>query len=159
MGKRANWQPRDFKSLDDLKRALDAIESAHQAGTLRAEGGWSAGQILEHCSRLMKMSLDGFGEVRAPAVIRALGSMLFKPRLGKSHMKPGIKLPSSAAALLPPDEVSVEDGLAALRGQLARIDAGEKMTHASPVLGKMTHEQWVLLHLDHCRMHFGFLRY
>ncbi len=159
MGKRANWQPRDFKTLDDLKGAMDAIESAHRAGTLRAEGAWSAGQVLDHCSRPMKMAFDGFGDTRVPWFVKAAGVAVFKPLLGKSHMKPGIKLPKSAASMLPPDAVSVEDGMSALRGQIARIDAGEKMTHASPVLGKMTHEQWVLLHLDHCRMHFGFLRY
>ena len=90
--------------------------------------------------------------------IRVLGSTFFKPRLGKSQMKPGIKLPASASMLLPREEVPFDEGLALIRSQLARIDAGEKMTHDSPVLGAMTHEQWVLLHLDHCRMHMGFLK-
>jgi hypothetical protein len=44
------------------------------------------------------------------------------------------------------------------RDNLARLDAGEQMTQKSPLLGKMTHEKWMKLHLDHCRLHFGFIQ-
>jgi hypothetical protein len=153
------WTPATFRTLDELHAELDAIEAAHLSGTLHTSGKWSAGQILEHCGKLMGFSFDGFGGACAPWYIRVLGSTFFKPRLGKSQMKPGIKLPASAAMLLPRDDVPFEDGMGLIRSQLARIDAGEQMTQDSPVLGKMTHEQWVLLHLDHCRMHLGFLKY
>ncbi len=153
-----SWTPAVFRTLDELRAELDAIEAAHRAGTLRATGEWSAGQILEHCGKLMGFSFDGFGGACAPWIIRLLGSTFFKPRLGRSQMKPGIKLPKSASVLLPRDAVPFEEGLGLIRSQLARIDAGEKMTHDSPVLGRMTHDQWVLLHLDHCRMHMGFLK-
>ena len=113
--------------------------------------------VLEHCAKLMGFSFDGF-EAGAPWFIKLFGVLVFKPMLGKSHMKPGIKLPAKAASLMPRDEVAFEEGLSAMRAQLDRIDAGEQMTHKSPVLGKMSHDQWILLHLDHCRMHFGFLQ-
>lgn len=156
MTKHANWHPRDYGSLDELGAELDRVEKAHGRGTLTTTGGWSAGQILEHCAKLIGYSLDGF-EARAPWFIKVFGVLVFKPRLGRSHMKPGIRLPAKAASLMPRDEVPFAEGMAAMRSALARIDAGERMTHDSPVLGKMTHDQWVLLHLDHCRMHFGFL--
>lgn len=154
---KAAWSPRDYQSLDELKAELDRFEVAHRADKLATTGGWSAGQILEHCSNLMRFSLDGF-DASIPWPVRMLGAMIFKPMLGRSHMKPGIKLPAGAKSLMPRDEVPFEEGLAKMRQQLARIDAGEKMTQPSPVLGKMRHEQWVLLHRDHCRMHFGFIR-
>ena len=158
MSKHPNWHPRDYASIAELRAELDRFETAHTEGTLKANGGWSEGQILEHCAKLMGFSFDGF-EAGAPWFIKLFGVLVFKPMLGKSHMKPGIKLPASAASLMPRDEVAFEEGLSAMRAQLDRIDAGEKMTHKSPVLGKMSHEQWILLHLDHCRMHFGFLQY
>ncbi len=155
--KHENWHPRDYQSLEDLAAEVDRIEAAYKAGTLQTTGGWSAGQIMQHTAKLMGFSIDGF-EASAPLVIRILGTLVFKPLLGRSHMKPGIKLPASARSLLPADEVSTDDGIQAMRTVLGRIENGERMTHKSPVLGKMTHDQWVLLHLDHCRLHFGFLK-
>jgi hypothetical protein len=158
MAKARDWKPASFRTLGELEAELDAVEAAERAGTLRTTGGWSAGQILEHCGMLMRFSFDGFGGARAPWVIRLLGSTFFKPRLGKSQMKPGLKLPKSAAMLLPREIVPFDEGMGLIRSQLARIAAGETMTQDSPVLGRMTHDQWVMLHLDHCRMHMGFLR-
>ena len=163
MSKHPNWHPRDYNSIEDLNAELDRIEASHNAGTLKVTGNWSAGQILDHCSRPMKMAFDGFfdeqgNQVRMPFFIRLLGKLVLKPMLGRSHMKPGIKLPAAASSMLPQDNCSIEEGLSALRSQLTRINNGEKMTQTSPLLGKMRHEQWVLMHLDHCRMHFGFIQ-
>lgn len=157
MAKR-DWEPAQFRSLDALHAELDALEAAHDAGTLRTTGRWSAGQIFDHCARMVRFSFDGFEGIRAPWALRAAAAAVFKPRLAKTQMRPGVRLPAKAAGLLPPDSVPFAEGLAALRTQLARIDAGERMTQDSPVLGRMTHEQWVQMHLNHCRMHFGFLR-
>jgi hypothetical protein len=158
MAKHPNWHPRDYKSVAELQADLDQIEAAHSAGTLKVTGEWSAGQNMEHCAKIMRYAFDGF-EAGVPWFIKLFGVLVFKPMLGRSHMKPGIKLPAKAASLMPRDEVPIEEGLSTIREQLRRIDAGEKMTHNSPVLGKMSHDQWVLLHLDHCRLHLGFLQY
>ncbi len=152
-----HWHPRDYKTLDELRAELDRFEAAHAAGTLRTTGDWSAGQIFEHCSKLMRFSIDGF-EARAPWLLKLFGSMVFKPMLGRSHMKPGIRLPAKAASLLPGEDVPFDQGMVEIRTQLGRLDAGEQMTRPSPVLGKMTHEKWIKLHLDHCRLHFGFIQ-
>ncbi len=156
------WKPKEIFSIDELKAELDTIEAAHRAGTLSTAGGWSVGQNLEHCTKIMTSSFDGFDRsMKVPLPIRIFGRLVFKPMVKnpKGQMKPGIKLPKKAAAVLPSDEVSVEDGLALMRTQLARIDAGEKMLHDSPVMGKMTHELWILMHLNHCRLHFGYFDY
>ncbi len=158
-GKRA-WKPKEIFSIEALKSELDTIEAAHNAGTLRTAGGWTVGQNLEHCTKIMACAFDGF-DARAPWPIRVFGRLVFKPmiRNPQGQMKPGIKLPKKASAVLPSEEVSVEEGLALMRAQLARIDAGEKMLQDSPVMGKMTHELWILMHLNHCRLHFGFFDY
>lgn len=154
------WKPKAFKSIAELKAELDIIEKAHQAGTLTTAGGWSVGQCLMHCATLTRFSFDGF-EMRAPLPIRVVGALVFKPMLTRpnAQMKPGFKLPKNASALLPQDDICVEDGLAMMRAQIARIDDGEQITNDSPVMGKMTHDKWILLHLNHCRMHFGFFNY
>jgi len=154
------WTPKSFHSIDGLKAELDQIESAHRAGTLSTTGGWTVGQNLEHCTKIIKSSFDGF-DASAPLVVRIFGALVFKRmiRNPNGQMKPGIKLPKKASSVLPSAEVSVEDGLAMMRAQLARIDTGEKMTQPSPVMGKMTHELWILMHLNHGRLHMGFFHY
>lgn len=154
------WTPKSFHSIDGLKAELDQIESAHRAGTLRTTGQWTVGQNLEHCATIIRCSFDGF-DASAPLVVRIFGSLVFKRmiRNPNGQMKPGIKLPKRASSVLPSDKVRVEDGLAMMRTQLARIDAGEKMTQPSPVMGKMTHDLWILMHLNHCRLHMGFFAY
>ena len=164
MSKHPNWHPRDYNSIEELNTELDRLEASHTDGNLKTTGNWSAGQIFDHCSKPMKMAFDGFfdeqgNQVHMPFLARVFGVLVFKNLLGRSHMKPGIKLPASASSMLPPDDCSFEQGLEAIRSQIARIENGERMTMRSPVLGKSSQEQWVLLHLDHCRMHFGFLQY
>jgi len=46
-----------------------------------------------------------------------------------------------------------------LRSALARLDADEKFTQPSPLLGRLSHEQWVRMQLGHASMHLGFLDY
>lgn len=157
---KSKWSPKSFHTIDELKADLNKIESAHNDGTLSTNGGWSVGQNLAHCATFIKSSYDGF-DMKAPWFIRIPCTLLLKPIATKptSQMKPGIKLPEKAKELLPEDEVSVEQGLSMMREQLARIESGQQMTAPSPLLGKLSHEQWVNLHLNHCRMHFGYLVY
>ncbi len=163
MAGKANWHPRDYHTLDDIRAELDRFESAHASGQIRTTGNWSAGQILEHCAIPIRFSMDGFFDeqgkpVSFPWYIKMVGVSVFKPMLGRSHMKPGIKLPAKASSMLPEDQQDFEGGMARFREQMARLDAGEQMTKPSPLLGKMTHRKWTLLHLDHCRLHFGFIQ-
>lgn len=159
---KSKWKPKAIHSIEELRTELDQIEAAHQAGTLSTAGGWTVGQNLEHCAKFIGFSLDGFGpDMKLPLFFRVLGKLVFK-RMAKNpngQMKPGIKLPESENPLLPANEVSFENGLALMRTMVARIDAGEQMLHDSPLLGTMTHDLWVLVHLNHCRMHFGFFSY
>jgi len=161
--KHPNWHPRDYNTLKELHAELDRIEQSHNAGTLKTTGNWSAGQIFDHCSKPMQLAFDGFFDdeskpIRFPFLIRMMGTLILKPMLGRSHMKPGIKLPAEASSMMPQDDCTFEQGIGNLRDQLARIDNGETMTQTSPLLGKMRHDQWVKMHLDHCRMHFGFIQ-
>ncbi len=156
------WVPKAFHSIEELSAELDIIDAAHKAETLTTDGGWTVGQNLEHCGKFMRFSLDGFGpDMKLPLLFRILGKLVFKrmAKNPKGQMKPGIKLPESENPLLPADEVSYEDGMALMRSQVARIANGEQMLHDSPLLGSMTNELWTLVHLNHCRMHFGYLKY
>ncbi|MBO6512705.1 MAG: DUF1569 domain-containing protein [Phycisphaerales bacterium] len=157
---KSKWSPKSFHSIEELSADLDQMQAAYESGTLSTDGGWTVGQNLMHCGVLIKNSYDGF-EMNAPAIVRMLCSVLLKPIATKptSQMKPGFKLPKKAKELVPEESVSFEEGMEMMRTQVGRIQSGERITRPSPLLGKMTHEQWVNLHLNHCRMHFGYLNY
>ncbi len=149
----------DFHCMNCLKAELDRIEEAHERGEVVTTGNWSAGQILSHCSMLMRFSFDGFPS-RAPAPFRAVARLLFKKKaISGKPMPSGFQLPKGASYMLPQPDVSFEGGMGEIREQVARLDAGETFDQPSPLLGALTHEEWVKLHLAHCMMHMGFIDY
>lgn len=154
---KSQWKPKSFHSVEELRAELNTIEAAHNAGTLSTAGGWTVGQNLYHCARFMDCAFDGF-DLKMPWPFRVMGKLFIKPMLSKpnAQMKPGFK---GTPALEATGDVSFEDGMANMSAAVAKLEAGEKMTQDSPFLGKMTHEQWVAVHLNHCRMHFGFFNY
>jgi hypothetical protein len=148
-----------FNCMNCLKAELDRVEQAHERGELVTTGNWSAGQILSHCSMLMRFSIDGFPS-RAPAPFRVVARLLFKKKaVSGKPMPSGFQLPKGAAYMLPQPDVSLEQGLGEIREVVGRIDGGETFNQPSPLLGKLTHEEWVKLHLAHCMMHMGFIDY
>ncbi|MAY74105.1 MAG: hypothetical protein CMJ31_05135 [Phycisphaerae bacterium] len=146
-------------SIDELERELDRIDAAIQAGTIGHTGNWTPGQIGEHCAKFMRFSIDGFPTL-APGILRFFGRMfLLKKAMGPEPLPSGFKLPKQASVLLPSDSVTDATGIGELRMQVKRLQNGERMTQTSPLLGKLTHEQWVVLQLKHCAMHLSFITY
>lgn len=158
MAGKDNWHPRDYASLADVRAELDRFENAHSSGQLRSTGKWSAAENLDHCGRWFKGAIDGI-DFDLPVTFKVLGRVMIKPLIGKFKARPGLKQPKTALTQMDPQPgVTVEEGLALMRAQLDRLDAGEKMTKDSPLLGRMSHEKWLKVQLDHCRMHFGFIQ-
>lgn len=156
--KKADRRDLTLGSLADLSAELDRLEAAHAAGTLTTTGNWTAGQIFEHLAVLPECALDGFPPGKVPLPMRLFAQLLFKRKAVTGHPPPpGFKIPAGADHFNPGESTSFEDGLARLRAVLSRLDAGERMTHPSPLFGTLTHDQWVNLNLGHCSMHLSFL--
>lgn len=155
-GKVTGRRDLSFETLDDVLADLDRLEEAHAAGTLKMLGNWSAGQIFEHTATLFDFSVDGFS-FKAPLFIRLMSPILKNKLFGPMPIPAGLQLRGGSAVMIPDDVVTFEDGLTHLRRSIGRITAGERMTQPSPVFGRMTHGQWVTLHLKHCALHLSFL--
>ena len=69
----------------------------------------------------------------------------------------GIKVPRWLRRAVPPAEVDDRAGLSHLRRGIDRIAAGERMTHPSPLVERLTPEQWDVVQRKHLALHFSFV--
>ncbi len=146
-----------FTCIGCLSADLNAVQHAHDRGTMTVLGNWSAGQILQHCAKLIQFALDGFPS-KAPWIVRFLFTTFLKKRALKDiPMDPGMNLPKQAAFMLPSDDVSFDQGMQDMRDVVARLKAGNRMEQPSPILGELTHDQWMGMVLRHCAMHHSFI--
>ena len=145
--------------LECVRGDLDRIEQAHAAGTLQAHGGCSSGQVLWHVGRFMSFSIDGF-PFRPPLPVRIVGRLFRSWVLSDRPIPRGIRLNRPGLdRLLPPGTVDLTAGLAEIRGPLERVAAGERFTAPSPLVGPLSHEQWVRMHAKHYAHHAAFLSF
>lgn len=148
-----------YKCFGCIQGDLDAIQRAQDAGTLRATGNWTPGQVLWHCGKFMECAIDGFPS-SAPAPVRWLAGLMFKKKAVREGepFPAGFKLPRQASFLIPAEGTTFEEGMRYLREQVARVQGGERFTAMSPLLGKLTHEEWEVLQRKHCMLHLSFLQ-
>lgn len=143
-------RPLSFTSLDDIQADVEALNGS----AIRTTGNWKAAQIVQHVSDFITLSVDGFG-FRLALPLRVLGRLLRSQALTKP-MRPGFNVPEAMRPRLPSDQLPFEQAVASLRETIGRAKS-ERMTKASPLLGAMTHEQWVQLHCRHAEMHLSFV--
>jgi len=139
-----------YETLDDL--LADAKQLA--GGEVRMLGNWSLGQVFSHVAGAFEASLDGFGDFKAPWIVRTFIAPLMKKSLLRKPMNPGFTLPKAAAEFLP-QETTPSDGLQRLTTVVDRY-RNEIPTHPHPLLGKLTPEEYRLLMLRHAEMHMSF---
>ena len=144
-----------FSDLGAILNDLDRLEAAEKAGSMVQNGNWSLGQISDHVAGLIEQSLDGF-RFKAPVPIRILFTTL-RPILFKRPIPAGIALRGQSRMLIPESGISSEQGLGELRSQIKRLQDGAKMTHPSPIFGRLDQDQWTGLHLRHAALHLSFL--
>lgn len=136
-----------FSSLEEVQAEIERLATAD----VKCLGNWSLGQIFQHLATAMNASLDGT-DAKLPFFVRWIAP-LFKNKILNSPMSPGFKAPKQ---MTPQPEVSVEEGLAAVRASLQRTMHEEKrVKHV--VLGNLTREEHDKMHLRHAEMHLSFV--
>jgi hypothetical protein len=140
-----------FASLDD---AIAEARRLHETGYDRA-GTWNLAQICDHLSKLMTMSRDGFGDARFGWQMRLFGR-LAKPMIVRMKSMPkGLDGPASfMPATDQGDELAAIDAMAEA---VRRVLEPGATFHPSPLVGKLTEEQWISIHRVHAAHHLGFL--
>lgn len=146
-----------FNSIADLAVEIDRIVAADAAGRLGRVGNWSAGRIFGHLAKWIEMSYAGF-PFKVSGFMRFIGTTFMKRRMITKGFPAGVSLPKSALAAIGdyPDMPAAE-GAMRLKKALARLKAGEVPPHPSPLLGTLTLDEWINLHLRHAELHLSFL--
>ena len=158
--RKATRRELSFHCTGCLKEELAKIEAAHRAGKVSHTGNWTEGQIFDHLALSMEHSIDGFPpEIKIPLLMRMMGRMFKGMVTSGKTLSPGFSPPKGSEALLPKPVVSFEHGLARLRKVIDRLDSGAQCIQASPAFGKMTHDEWMRLHMGHAQLHLGFIAY
>lgn len=134
----------------------DVLADAEQmsAGSVKALGNWSAGQIFLHLAKSLDDSIDG-SDVKIPWYLK-IPARLMKKKLINGSMPPGLELPAEAAKVLVPGPTSIEEGLSELQSAIARVQRDPKRA-IHPVFGVLTDEEWTKLQLKHAALHLSFL--
>lgn len=143
--------------LEDLLEQADLIERAEREGRARPLRTWSPGQNLQHVARFMACSIDGFPPVPwwMPAAGRVVRLVMGRRFLERPPPE-GFRLPPGTA-FLPDDSVTASEGASALRDVVDRVRGGASFLGSSPVLGRLSRDEWIELHLRHAELHLGFV--
>ena len=145
-----------FERIDDAQADVDQLATAERQGKVQCLGNWTAGQTLGHLATWAEYAFDGT-PMHVPFFVRWLVKPI-KNRILNSPMRAGSKLPRVEGGTLGRDVIPFEKGLERFRDSFARLKT-QKPTKPHPLLGALTHEQWIKLQLRHAELHLSFLRW
>lgn len=140
-----------FQTLDDVSR--DAGDVASRPG--RTLGNWTVARILDHLAISIRAGFDG-PEVRAPWYVRMMIAPLIRERMLAKGMPAGFRLPRQLAHFMPGTDATVAGSLQALREWLGRLE-GSCPQFGHPAFGRLSHADWIRLHLRHAELHLSFV--
>jgi uncharacterized protein DUF1569 len=138
-----------FHNLDDI---LNEAKTLAAAG-VETSGNWTPGQVVGHVAAVIDSSVEGFS-FKLPIPVRLFGRVMRGWFLAKGFPA-GIKMPGNVPASFKPSaEFSLREAIEQLVSSIDKA-RDRRMNAVSPVLGQLSHEQWVQLHCRHAELHFG----
>jgi hypothetical protein len=143
-----------FESIDELMADVNRLAEAERQGRLRRLGNWTLGQTLGHLARWAEFSYIG-APLKVPFYITWIVRLRKRKCLYKP-MRPGVRIPGVTGGTLATAPVPLEDGLARMRRLMERLKF-EAPTKPQVIFGRLSHDEWIALHLRHAELHLGFL--
>lgn len=142
-------------TLEDAEADADRLVDADAAGQLRSSGNWTLGQALGHLSEWVQIGYRGM-PMRVPWMVRLIGPMM-RGRMIHGQMPAGVKLPGVEGGTFGTERLPTSTGRERLRDAYARLRT-ERPPERHPILGRMSHEDWIQLHLRHAELHLSFFQ-
>jgi Protein of unknown function (DUF1569) len=143
-----------FETLDDAILDARHLCEIEQAGKLRTSGSWTLGQALNHLATWVDYAYDG-APVRVPFFIPWVMTLL-KNKVLNQAMKTGARIPGVKDGTIATEIVPAPDSFIHLQKSYDRL-ANQVPAQPSPLFGRLTHTEWIKLHLRHAELHLSFL--
>jgi hypothetical protein len=138
-----------FSRLEEIMPDVDRLLAGYVP-----VGNWSLGQVCNHTSGTIRASIEG-SEVNAPWLVRkTLGPVIRKRILSTGKIKEGIK---TLESYVPKSGLDDRAEAEALRASIAYYLTHPEPRASHPFFGRMTAEEWDLLHRIHCAHHLSFV--
>jgi hypothetical protein len=144
--------------FEDFAAALqdaDSLVDAERRGALRTTGNWTLGQALGHIAFWVRAPLDGYPPTPTPPFILRLIIPLMKSYFLNKGLPAGARLPGVAGGTVGIEPMDTDRALAELRTAYDRL-SHETPAKLNPVLGKLSHDDWIKLNLRHAELHQSF---
>lgn len=147
-----------FESVEQCIDEVHQILAANEAGTLKATGNWTPGQIMTHLANWIEYAYIGFPIDPPPFFVRWI-LRLGRGRMLRGGMPRGVKIPGVQGGTVGMEQVDTPEAGRRLLAALARLQSDEEAPYPSPAFGPMSHPQRVELNLRHAELHLGYLTY
>lgn len=143
---------RERLSFGSMEEAVGYARGLLASGYER-RGAWSLGQICKHLAGTMEMSRRGFPPLKVPLPVR-----LARPMTRWWVLKYGMPRGAPTLPLLVfGDHLKDAEGVEALAEETRIYAAHDGPLAFSPLLGRLTREQWDRVHIGHAAHHLRFL--
>jgi hypothetical protein len=116
-------------------------------------GNWTLGQSFGHLAAWINYAFDGY-PIKIPWFVRLIAPLI-KKRFINSPMRAGSRIPRVNEGTFGLVPLSTYDGLEAFKNACARLK-GTAPSQPNPLLGKLTHEEWIAMNLRHAELHLSF---
>jgi hypothetical protein len=148
-------RPLRFETFDEAIRDAEALAHGERIGKLRATGNWTLGQALGHVAYWARAPFDGYPPTpRMPLSLRLL-MPLMKNRFLNKGLPTGARIPGVPGGTFGIEPMETDRGLAELRTAFDRMSR-QTPAEPSPVLGTLSHDDWIKLNLRHAELHQSF---
>jgi hypothetical protein len=151
----SNRRELHFSSIDDALAEIDRIAAAEREGKLHCVGNWTIGQVFNHLGTWAEFAYKP-NPLKPPLPIKLI-LRLMKKRFISGPMKVGARIPGVKDGTLGAEACPFEDGYARVRSAFSRLKS-EAPTQPNVIFGRLSHEEWIQMHLRHAELHLSFLQ-
>ena len=151
MAATATRRPLRFNHVDEILAEVERLA----AGKVKTSGNWTFPQILDHLTKSMNATIDGFG-FQAPWIARKIIAPLLKNSIITKGMRAGFKLPADGQGLIPDPQIDLATALEQYRKAFARLKT-EKKREPHPFLGSLSSQEYESLNMRHSELHLSFV--
>ncbi|MDH5654934.1 MAG: DUF1569 domain-containing protein [Spirochaetia bacterium] len=142
--------------LKSLQEALQELEKLEKTEKVTALGEWSYSQILSHLRFFLEGSMKGFPESRSSFIRKSVGPNLLKNIKQIGYMPSGFR---NSFLDLSQNFSDAPMELTNLKNSIREFINYSGNLSEHPIYGKLSREDWDLIHAYHIANHLGFLSY